>query len=121
MLRGWDSLNATFASDEYIADHVQKFPADWIKEDNAQFKKKEEILQVLDAQDIRKPTPCICDRPKALVVCALCGSFGNGRVAKICPKHPHTEFSTDVQKCSVCTFSRYLRECPYPENYDFAC
>ena len=114
MLRGWESLKEAYASDEYIANLCKKLP---VEEDNAHFKKKERLLQVLEDQDIKKPTPCICQRPTTLVVCALCGAFGTARVAKICPKHPNTEFSTDLQKCSVCSFSRYLKECSYPENY----
>ena len=112
MLRGLESCKDTFASDEYIGKQFEKLA---VEEDNAYFKKTQRLLQVIE-DDFKNPSPCICQRPSALVVCALCGAFGDGRVAKICPKHPHTVISTDFQKCSVCAYARFLRECSYPKK-----
>ena len=45
------------------------------------------------------PLPCSCNRAKQLVLCQRCGGTFQGRVKKVCAKHPSAIFLLDMSSC----------------------
>ena len=50
----------------------------------------------------RQKSPCVCDRPKKIVLCQNCGSTFHGRVKGRCEQHPLAIFLLDIACCPNC-------------------
>merc|ERR1712062_103064 len=112
MFQSFVNLKGSFVNDEYV---VKKFEHVHRDKENECFQKSRKLLSVLvdDCDGEQSKGFCICDRLPCLVVCGLCGASGHGRVAKVCTVHPYksTEIGTDLQKCPVCHYAKFLVEC----------